>query len=902
MIMRLLRRLFHRLRSAWANLAHRGDVEGSLDEELSSYATLLASEYERRGYASHEARRAALLEIGGLSQVKESTRDAWAGDAFASSYRELRYIWRGLRRSPGFLVTVVLIFALGIGANATIFGVIDQLLFRPPRHVTAPERIAMLSMATPASSGIGQQSFNFPVYRLLRSELRVADNVAIAPWETLELPLGRGAGAMTVRGFPVSASYFPLLGVTPERGRFFSAGEDAVPNGSAVAVISDGFWTSQFQRAADVIGRTLDIGDQRFTVIGVAPDGFTGTELGRVDVWLPITATMRHIFADADWPTNTNATYAHIFVRLRDGVTLAQGAKEAERVLQGSLGDEWFVKGRVARLTPLTRARTVNLGTSERLMLLLALMSAVVLLIAVANVASLLLARAMRRRREIAVRLALGASRPQLVRWILMETLLLAVFGGIGALLLAYWSGGAIRTLLFGDVSWTSSVIDYRILIFAATSVAVAALLAGLLPALETTRTELTTSLKAGAREGGGQRAQARAVLIVVQVALSTMLLVGAGLFLRSLSKVSALPLGVDTEQVLTASLDLRALGRTPEEIDLVMQTALGRVRALPGIAHAAIASTIPFGPSLELSFRIPGRDVDPKLAPPFLNFIERDYFASIGAHVIAGRDLTDADDTPGAEPVALVSATMVRLFWHETSPLGSCVVVGAGSSACARVVGVVEDIRRQQILEDPTAFLYLPLTQASRVAHDLNLGRYVVARPSGDARSMIEPVRRAIQTAAPGLPYVSVQRIADMPALLSQLRQWRLGTTLFAAFGTLALVLAAVGLFGLISYNVASRTHEIGVRVALGGGPSSVARLVVRQALAIVTSGVIAGLITAFAGSRLIASLLYDVSPHDPLILGAVSLTMLIVSILASVAPTLQALAVDPLVALRVD
>lgn len=895
-------RLLRRLGSAWANLVYRDRVEASLDDELRAYADLLTAEYERRGYEARDARRAALLEIGGMTQVKESTRAEWSGDVFVTGYRELRYTCRSLRRSPGFLLTVVLIFALGIGVNATIFGIIDQLLFQPPRHVTAPERITLLSMRTPASTGMGQQSFNYPVYHLLKSELRVAEEVAIAPSETLDLPLGRGADAAIVRGLTVSASYFPLLGVRPERGRFFSADEDVAPNGATVAVISEAFWTRRFQRVPDVIGRTLEIGNQQFTVIGVAPGGFTGTEAGRVDVWLPITATIRYLLPDSDWLTNANATYAHVFVRLRPGVTLAQGANGVERVLQGTLGEEWYVKSRVARLTPLTRARAINLGTSDRLMLLLAVLAAVVLLIAIANVASLLLARALRRRREVAVRLALGARRIQLVRSMLIETLLLALFGGIGALLLAYWSGGAIRALLFGDVPWTASVVDHRVFIFAAITALVATLLAGALPALETTRAELTTSLKAGAREGGRRRARARAALIVIQVALSTILLVGAGLFLRSLSQVSALPLGVDIEQVLYATLDLGATGRTPDNVDLVMQSALSRVRALPGIAHAAIASTIPFGPSLQVRAHIPGRELDPKLLVPFLNVISRDYFASLGAHVIAGRDLTDADDRNGAEPVAVVSATMARLYWSGASPLGSCVVIGDGAAPCARVVGIVEDIRRQQIVEEETPFVYLPLAQARRIAPDLNLEEFIVARPPGDARAMIEPVRRAIQDAAPGLPYASVQRIAEMPEVLSQLRQWRLGTTLFAAFGVLALVLASVGLFGLISYNVASRTHEIGIRVALGGGRASVARLVVHQALAIATIGVAAGLMMAFAGNRLIASLLFGVSPHDPTVLAVVSLTMMIVSALASVAPALQALAVDPLIALRAE
>jgi hypothetical protein len=326
-------RAVHRLRSLWANLVHRGRVEDALDEELGTYADLLTAEYERRGYEPDEARRRALIDMGGREQVKETTRDAWAGNALASGYRELRYTWRSLRRSPGFLVTVVCIFALGIGANATIFGVIDQLLFRPPAHVTEPDRIAMLSMTMPDASGIGQQSFNYPAYRLLARNLRSAEEVAIAPYGTVELPLGRGTNASMVLGMTVSASYFPLLGVRPAGGRFFSAEEDAPPNGETVAVISHGFWNRQFRRAPDVIGRSLEIGRQRFTIIGIAPEGFTGTELGQVDVWLPVTAAISYLFGDADWQTNSNATYAHIFMRVRPGIPLSEAAKETERVL-----------------------------------------------------------------------------------------------------------------------------------------------------------------------------------------------------------------------------------------------------------------------------------------------------------------------------------------------------------------------------------------------------------------------------------------------------------------------------------------------------------------------------------------------------------------------------------------
>jgi predicted permease len=894
-------RLLHWLRSLWANLVQRRHVEAALDDELRAYLDLLITEYERRGYTPNDARRAALIETGGLTQVKESTRDAWAGDALASAQRELRYSWRSLRRSPGFLVTVVLIIALGIGANATIFGIIDDLLLRPPSHVTHPDRIALLSMAMPGDR-LGQQNFNFPVYRALRAGWDGAEQVALTANEPLELPVGRGAAAENLRGFPVSASYFPLLGVEPERGRFFSPDEDAEPNGAAVVVISDGLWSRHFARVPDVLGKTLDIGDQRFTVIGVAPPEFTGTELGRVDLWLPITAGMRFLFDLEDWRTNASATYAHLFVRVRPGVSLGRAAKGAERVLGGVYPDEWFVRGRSALLTSLRRSRSINLGTDSALLALLAAMAVVVFLTAIANVASLLLARALRRRREIAVRLAIGAARGQLVRLVLIESLVLSALGGAGALLLTYWSSGAIRTLLFGDVPWTSALLDSRIVLFAAGAMLVTALLAGLLPALESTRAELTSALKAGAREGGGQRARVRTTLIVVQVALSTMLLVAAGLFGRSLQNIYALPLGVDPDRVLYGTMSLTALSKTADEVDVITRAALHRVRALPGVGHAAVALTIPFGPTYGPNVRVPGRDSLPPGDGPFLNLVGRDYFASVGARVVQGRDFTDADDTPAAERVAIVNATMARRVWPGTVALGKCVIVGAATGPCARIVGVVDDIRRQGMLEDPTFFVYLPLAQAQPVPASWRRTLYLVMRPTADPVRMIEPVRRAMQSAAPSLPYATVQRIADMPQVVAQLRQWRLGTALFGSFGILAVVLAAVGLFGLISYNVASRVHEIGVRIALGARGFAVVGLVVRQALAVDAVGVGVGLVAALVGQQLIASLLYGVSPRDPLVIAVVSGTMLLVGLAASVVPVVQALSIGALEALRAD
>ena len=897
-------RFLNWLRSLWANLVHRGRVEESLDDELEAYRDLLTADYERRGMSPDEARRTALVDIGGMAQVKENTREAWAGEALISARRELRYTWRSLLRSPGFLLTVVLIIALGISANATIFGVIDELLFRPPAHVRDPERVVLLSMAVPKDA-VGQQTLNFPVYRTLRGEWRSADVVAVAAFSTVEVPLGRGLDAEDVLAFPVSASYFRMLGVEPERGRFFTDDEDAEPNGVPVAVISDGFWRRHFAHDPNVLGKALEIGNRRFTVIGVAPSGFTGTELGRVDLWLPMTAAMRPFVSDnPNWQHEALGTYAHLFARVRPEIPFADAAREAQRILANAFPDAWWGtrNGRTPRLIPLRIARSMNLGTENALLTLLAAMALIVLLIVIANVASLLLARALRRRREIAVRLALGASRAQLVRLLLAESLIVSVISGGVAVAFTFWCSSAIRGLLFGDVSWTSSIVNYRLLIFSATAVVVVAICAGLLPALESTRSELTTALKAGAREGGGQRTRSRRTLIVAQVALTTLLLAGAGLFLRSLRNVSELHLGVDTDRVLYGSMYLSAFDKRPDEVERVTRAQLARLRALPGISRAAVALTIPFGPSWGANVRLAGGDSLPPGDGPYLNLVGSGYFATLGSRVLEGREFTDADDSPGSARVVVASASMARRVSPYSSALGKCLIVGDKSAPCATIIGVVEDVRRQQLFDEAPPMIYLPLAQAQVVPASWRSELYLIGRPVGDARTMIEPMRRAMQSALAGLPHATVQRIADMPSVVMQLRQWRLGTVLFGSFGVLALVLAAVGLFGLISYDVASRAHEIGVRMALGARGSEVAGLVVRQALTVDAIGVAAGVVVAITAARLIESLLYGVSGRDPIVYCTVAGTMLFVGAAASVVPVMQALSIDALEALRAD
>jgi predicted permease len=420
-------------------------------------------------------------------------------------------------------------------------------------------------------------------------------------------------------------------------------------------------------------------------------------------------------------------------------------------------------------------------------------------------------------------------------------------------------------------------------------------IVAGLLPAIQASRPDLASALKSGAREGGGQRATTRSALLVVQAALSVVLLVGAGLFVRSLLALNATRMGVDPHRVLTASMNLRAIGRTAEQSDEVYDQALARVLALPGMEHATIAATTPFGASWGTNVQVPGRDSLPEAQGPFYNAVGPGYFATLGTRILDGREFTEADSR-SSQRVVVINATMARLVWPGRRAVGECIRIAVDSLPCATVVGVVEDIRRQGIFEGDTYFVHVPLTQDVLALH----ARHVLARPRSEPRAMLEPVRRAIQTAAPGLPYAKVQRIGDLSDLVTQLRPWRLAATLFAAFGVLALVLAAVGLYGVVSYSVAQRMREMGVRVALGAQRRHIAELVLRQGAGVTGLGVALGIIGALFGAKFATPLLYETSPRDPVIFGVVVVTLFAVALVASAVPALRATRADPIDALR--
>ncbi len=839
-------------------------------------------------FGPFEESRAQLVEA---ARHREETLDM--ADRLSAFRQDLGYVARQLRRSPAFTIAVLLTFALGVGANATMFGVIDRVLLRPPAFVRAPERV--VAFVAGRDNDFDQRTANYPVYRALRDNSSAFDGVtATAP---VSVPLGRGESAQNVSGLLVTATYFRMLGVSPALGRFFGADEDQEPMGVPVVVLSHGFWQRQFGGVGSAIGSTLLLGDRQFTVIGVAPKGFTGVDLVAPDLWIPMSAAGALQPMGSSWATTSMATWLHLFARVRPGVPIERAANDAMRVAREAAPKAFFTgTGWEFRLVPIIRARASEQGASASVLTLLAVMSVIVLIIACANVANLLVARGLRRRREIAVRLALGVARSRLVAQLLTESVVLALAGGAVALLVASWGGGIVRRLLLEDTPIDASPVDLRVLLFTAAVALVVGTVTGLWPALAASRPNLAAALKQGT--GHGRRSRTRNVLLGTQAALCLVLLVGAGLFERSLARLGAMPLGVDIDRVLIASMNLRAAGRPRTEIDATFMRALERVRATPGISAAAVGATVPFGPSYGTALAIPGADsmVHPS---SMLNVVTEDYFRTLGSRMLVGREF-EARDAEGAPRVAIVSAMLAARVWGKASPIGKCVHVGADTAPCAEVVGVVENVRRQSIFEDSTNFVYLPLAQARTAISS----RLLVIRPApgGNARRFVTLVRAAIQTSAPQLPYADVRLIADGPIVQRELRPTRLGAALFGAFGLLALALATVGVYGVVSYDVAQRTREVGIRLALGARESDVARLVVWDGVRVVGVGAAVGAAVALMGGRFVAPLLFEVSPRDPVVLGGIAISLLAVATIACIVPALRAIRVDAVVALRAD
>ena len=810
--------------------------------------------------------------------------------------QDLRYALRSFVRTPGLVAAAVVCLALGIGANATIFGVVDTLLFRAPPHVQDPDRVVRLYFRHHSPSLYTSSITSYPLYKLISDSARAFDGVAAFTYSQ-NVSLGRGTDARRVAVVLASASYFPLLGVRPALGRFYAADEDRL-GGPAVAVLSYEFWRGAFGGDSGILGRRLQLGRSSYEVVGVAPERFAGVNLQNVDVWVPLTVATPELMGTSY--LNEVSFFLQIIGRLRTRGTAAaeREATLAVRAEDAHLHAVYFSRqhldsNAVALLGPVQLARGPEISQNAKVSVWLAAVSIIVLLVACANVANLLLARSLQRQREVAIRLALGAGWWRLARQVLIESLVLAIAGGIAALFVTLWAGPLIRAFLLPDTPAFTEPLDGRVIAFTGAVAVLTGILAGAVPAWYLGRRDLTPALKAGAGEGRYQRSRMRSVLLMTQVALTVVLIIGAGLFTRSLRNVEGQDFGFDPVHTLLVTIDLRAAGYAPAQIHTVHLQILARLEALPGVEAAAATVAHPLGWANAASVSVPGRESIPELpgGGPYYQQVTPGYFAATGTP-LRGRAFTSAD-REGA--VAIVNETMARRIWPGENAIGKCFVSGQAKT-CTEVIGVVPDARRFGAVEDTSMMFYVPFS-----GDDSNFFiTALVVRARGQPEDWIRPVRSAIQETSPNLPFAQVASLADLIA--PSMRPWRLGSAMFSGFALLALVLSAVGLYGVLAYIVTQRTHEMGVRVAMGAQRWDVQRLMVSHGVGVAAIGAAFGALLGLVAGRVLSSLLYGVSPRDPLVLLGAVIVPIVVAAMASYLPARRASHVDPVVALRYE
>jgi putative ABC transport system permease protein len=889
-------------------------TEQDIDAEIAFHIESRVAQLMARGMSPDAARAEAQRRFGNVELARHSLTTSAASretrmeirEFLSNGAQDFRYAARGMRKSPGFTAAVVLTLALGIGANATMFGVVDRLLLQAPAYLKAPNEVHRVYL-TANGDNFGMMigtNQSYARYQDLIKHARSASQIA-AHYET-ELVFGTGEAAHEERTGLVSASFWPLFGVQPVLGRFFTTAEDQLPQGTPVAVLGYGYWQSHFGGSRDVIGKSIRIGRSDYTIIGVTPPGFSGISLRSIAAFIPLTAGGADIFAELGvedrWRQDYRIGWLQTLVRRKPNVSIEAASADFTNAYRMSLETQRPLEppGRVpgpdslrarAELASIIQDRGPRRSQEATVAVWLVGVSALVLLMACANVANLLVARSIRRRREIAVRLAVGVSRGRLLMQLLSESTLLAIVGGAVGVLVAQWGGGLLRGLLLPDVEWTAPVLDPRIIAVTVLIALVAGLITGLAPVRQLARTDVVSDLRTGGRGVSLRGSPMRRGLLVLQAAISVVLLVGAGLFVRSFRNVRSLDLGFQPEHVIVAEVAARGTPIDSVRRIQLMEQLRERALTVPGVQHAAHTLTIPFSIEWNQYVFVPGIDSASLRDLFYINPVGPGYFETMGTPLIRGRQITDADRA-GSQPVAVMSQAAARRIWPSEDALGKCVKLQS-DGPCNVVVGISGDIRAG-FDEGPGRHVYVAATQSPTPDSRLFI------RTRGDAAAQTEAVRRALQGVVPGFAYVSTYTLDNVVA--PRMRSWRLGATMFTIFGLLALVVAAIGLYSVVAYDVSQRTRELGVRVALGASAGAVLRLVVGEGVRVVLVGLALGAVAALSLAGRVSPLLYEVSAKDPVTYAGVVGVLLVVAVVASLAPALRAARVDPNVALRAE
>jgi predicted permease len=885
------------------SLFHRRAADGELDSELHFHVERQIAANISAGMRPAEARRAALSEFGGVEQLKEECRDARHTNYVHDFVQDLRYGLRMLRKSPGFTAIAVLTLAIGIGANTAIFSLFDALL--RPLPVKDPGQLSILAFRQ--GDGPLLTQFSIADFRDIRAQSTGAFSDMIGyqlGFDGISLE-GKADRALTAY---VSGNFFSMLGLKPHLGRLIVPSEGETPGADPVIVLAYSYWKTRFGSDAAIIGKRILIDERPCTVVGVAPPRFYGLyPAPAVQAYLPIAMAR---FYEPGWPKDfmVNRVLQNLYIlgRLRSGVSL-QSAGAALNVVARRLAAQYpeTNKGMTLRVYSerFSRPDPTTGGTVVEAAALFLALVALVLLLACANIANLLLVRATIREREMAVRAALGAARNRLVRQLLTESILLAFIGGLAGLFLGLWGGRAIGSIdLHTPVPvYVDFGFDWRVFAYSFGVALLTGVVAGLVPALRASRAHIRGALHESGRSIVAGKNRLRTGLVVLQVAGSLMLLVIAGLFTRSLSAVQHTNLGFDPHNVVDFTMDPSEIGYNESQGLAFYKSLLERVRALPGVQSAALNSSTPMSNYLNNDYLKVSDYQNPAgqgLPLVFYSVVSRSFFENMRTPILQGRAFTEADAV-GSPYVAIVSEAFAARFWPHQNPIGKHFAKVSGiTNPLYEVVGVAKDSRFSGLTGPIDAYFYLPLAQ------DYALGPLEVlqVRSAAPTDAMIRETQGVVRSLAPNLPLFDIRTMGEHLDTLNGFLLFRLGAGLAAALGLLGLILAIVGVYGVISYSVSQRTHEIGIRVALGAQRRQILTMILGQGILIVGVGSILGCAGAFAAARLIANFLVGVSPADPATYGAVTVILGLIALLACYIPARRAMRVDPMVALRYE